>query len=95
MPAVAARIHTDGPLDQAALAQPSGVTTDGQSIFFADSEVSSIRAATLPPGNVVSTIVGQGLFDFGDIDGVGDTVRLQHPLGVTYTAWQALCRRYL
>ena len=77
--------HTDGPLDQAALAQPSGVTTDGQSIFFADSEVSSIRAATLPPGNVVSTIVGQGLFDFGDIDGVGDTVRLQHPLGVTYT----------
>lgn len=78
--------HTDGPLDQAALAQPSGLTTDGKSIFFADSEVSSIRAAALPPGNVVSTIVGQGLFDFGDIDGVGDSVRLQHPLGVTYTA---------
>lgn len=78
--------HTDGPLNQAALAQPSGVTTDGKSIFFADSEVSSIRAASLPPGNVVSTIVGQGLFDFGDIDGVGDSVRLQHPLGVTYTA---------
>lgn len=78
--------HTDGPLDQAALAQPSGVTTDGQSIFFADSEVSSIRAASLPPGNVVSTIVGQGLFDFGDVDGAGDTVRLQHPLGVTFAA---------
>lgn len=77
--------HTDGTLDQAALAQPSGVTTDGQSIFFADSEVSSIRAASLPPGNTVSTIVGQGLFDYGDTDGVGDSVRLQHPLGVTYT----------
>jgi thiol-disulfide isomerase/thioredoxin len=76
--------HTDGPLDQAALAQPSGLTTDGQSIFFADSEISSIRAVTLPPGNMVSTIVGQGLFDFGDIDGTGDAVRLQHPLGVTY-----------
>jgi hypothetical protein len=46
--------------------------------------VSSIRWASLPPGNDVGTIVGQGLFDFGDIDGTGDSVRLQHPLGVVY-----------
>jgi sugar lactone lactonase YvrE len=32
----------------------------------------------------VSTIVGQGLFDYGDVDGTGDTVRLQHPLGITF-----------
>lgn len=76
--------HTDGPLRQAALAQPSGITTDGKSLFFADSEVSSIRAASLDPNGYVSTIVGQGLFDFGDVDGRGDEVRLQHPLGVTY-----------
>lgn len=76
--------HVDGPLLKAALAQPSGVTTDGKSLFFADSEISSIRAATLPPGDQVSTIVGQGLFDFGDTDGRGDAVRLQHPLGVIY-----------
>src|SRR5262245_31716241 len=76
--------HVDGPLAAAALAQPSGVTTDGQSLFFADSEVSSIRAASLPPGNTVSTVVGKGLFDFGDVDGRGDAVRLQHPLGVAY-----------
>jgi thiol-disulfide isomerase/thioredoxin len=76
--------HVDGPLEQAALAQPSGLTTDGQSIFFADSEISSIRAASLPPGGTVTTIVGKGLFDFGDTDGVGDVVRLQHPLGVAY-----------
>ncbi len=76
--------HVDGPLLKAALAQPSGVTTDGKSIFFADSEVSSIRAASLPPGDQVSTIVGKGLFDFGDVDGRGDDVRLQHPLGVVY-----------
>src|SRR5581483_4619335 len=25
-----------------------------------------------------------GLFEFGDIDGVGDEVRLQHPLGVAW-----------
>jgi thiol-disulfide isomerase/thioredoxin len=76
--------HIDGPLRQAALAQPSGITTDGKHLFFADSEISSIRAATLPPGNQVSTIVGQGLFDFGDVDGRGSVVRLQHPLGVVY-----------
>ena len=76
--------HVDGLLLRSALAQPSGITTDGKSLFFADSEISSIRAATLPPGDMVSTIVGQGLFDYGDIDGVGDAVRLQHPLGVTY-----------
>ncbi len=76
--------HIDGPLRQAALAQPSGITTDGQHLFFADSEISSIRAASLPPGNQVSTIVGRGLFDFGDVDGRGDQVRLQHPLGIAY-----------
>ena len=32
----------------------------------------------------MDTIVGIGLFDFGDVDGVGDEVRLQHPLGVVY-----------
>jgi thiol-disulfide isomerase/thioredoxin len=76
--------HVDGRLRDAALAQPSGITTDGKSLFFADSEISSIRAAPLPPGDQVSTIVGLGLFDFGDVDGRGDDVRLQHPLGVVY-----------
>jgi thiol-disulfide isomerase/thioredoxin len=76
--------HKNGPLREAELAQPSGITTDGKNLYFADSEVSSIRAATLPPGDAVSTVVGKGLFDFGDIDGAGETVRLQHPLGVIY-----------
>jgi len=76
--------HTDGPLLNAALAQPSGITTDGKSLYFADSEVSSIRAASFAPDGDVTTIVGQGLFDFGDVDGQGTSVRLQHPLGVTF-----------
>ena len=76
--------HTDGPLLNAALAQPSGITTDGKSLFFADSEVSSIRAASLSPSGDVTTVVGKGLFDYGDIDGQGETVRLQHPLGVVF-----------
>lgn len=76
--------HIDGPLRQAALAQPSGITTDGNVLFIADSEISSIRAASLLPDGNVSTIVGLGLFDYGDVDGAGNEVRLQHPLGVAY-----------
>jgi thiol-disulfide isomerase/thioredoxin len=83
--------HIDGLLLRAALAQPSGITTDGRDLFFADSEVSSIRVASLPPGDRVSTIVGEGLFDYGDVDsGAFDEngrlkpPRLQHPLGVVY-----------
>lgn len=75
----------DGPLLQAALAQPSGITSDGRRLFFADSEVSSIRWADLPPGNHVGTIVGVDLFEFGDHDGQGEQVRLQHPLGVIFS----------
>jgi hypothetical protein len=74
----------DGPLADAALAQPSGLTTDGKKLYFADSEVSAIRMADLDPKGYVDTIVGEGLFDFGDKDGQGSEVRLQHPLGVAY-----------
>ena len=74
----------DGPLAESALAQPSGITSDGKTLYFADSEVSSIRSADLDPNGRVDTIVGEDLFEFGDRDGKGPTVRLQHPLGVTY-----------
>jgi DNA-binding beta-propeller fold protein YncE len=73
-----------GPLATATLAQPSGLATDGEWIYFADSESSAVRAASLEAGGKVRRIVGTGLFDFGDVDGVGDQVRLQHPLGVAY-----------
>jgi DNA-binding beta-propeller fold protein YncE len=74
----------DGSLAEAMLAQPSGLATDGKRLYVADSETSSIRSVALPPGADVKTIVGEGLFDFGDIDGEGDKVRLQHALGVAY-----------
>ncbi len=73
----------DGPLAAAQLAQPSGIDTDGTLLYFADSEVSAIRTASIDPDGDVETIVGTGLFDFGDVDGVGFEVRLQHALGVT------------
>ncbi|HSB09692.1 MAG TPA: thioredoxin-like domain-containing protein [Blastocatellia bacterium] len=76
--------RVDGPLAEAALAQPSGITSDGKKLYFADSEVSSIRSADLNPKGRVETIVGEDLFEFGDRDGKASQVRLQHPLGVVY-----------
>jgi DNA-binding beta-propeller fold protein YncE len=76
----------DGPLGQAELAQPSGLATDGTRLYFADSETSAIRTADLDPAGQVRTLVGTGLFDFGDTDGEADAARLQHPLGVAVHA---------
>ncbi|HEX3316043.1 MAG TPA: thioredoxin-like domain-containing protein, partial [Gemmataceae bacterium] len=74
----------DGPFANASFAQPSGLATDGKNLYVADSEVSAIRSVPLNPAGAVSTIVGMGLFEFGDINGTGDDVRLQHALGVAY-----------
>lgn len=73
----------DGYRRRAWLAQPSGLVLASDRLYFADSETSSIRYVELPPGDQVATLVGTGLFDFGDIDGVADGARLQHPIGVT------------
>ncbi|XP_074567603.1 protein SUPPRESSOR OF QUENCHING 1, chloroplastic isoform X2 [Curcuma longa] len=70
-------------------AQPSGITLapDLQEVYVADSESSSIRAVDLKTGG--SRLLAGGdplfpdnLFRFGDHDGVGSDVLLQHPLGV-------------
>ena len=74
----------DGELFESAFAQPSGITTDGQKLYIADSEVSSIRSIDLEKG-LVKTICGSGdLNAFGDVDGLGFDVRLQHCLGIEY-----------
>jgi DNA-binding beta-propeller fold protein YncE len=75
---------TDGDLENSALAQPSGITTDGKKLYFADAEASAIRSADLNPNGKVKTIIGTGLFEFGDIDGIGTKARIQHALGIFY-----------
>lgn len=74
----------DGALPTASFAQPSGLATDGTNLYVADSEVSAIRELPFGGKGRVKTIVGEGLFEFGDIEGVGEKVRLQHALGVAY-----------
>ena len=76
----------DGPVEDAWFAQPSGlaVSPDGTRLWVADSETSALRSLDVTDeGFVVTTHVGQGLFDFGHRDGPADQALLQHPLGVT------------
>ena len=77
-------------LGYSSFAQPSGLSSDGEWLFVADSEGSSIRAVPFDRKGEVKTVVGsdhllQGrLFAFGDVDGPRETAKLQHALGVTY-----------
>lgn len=84
---------TNGTLEDSAFAQPSGFATDGEWLYVTDSEGSSIRQVPLDPESEeeVTTLVGthdlprgRALFEFGDIDDVGDEARLQHPIGIAW-----------
>ncbi|MFC0673981.1 thioredoxin-like domain-containing protein [Brachybacterium hainanense] len=73
----------DGPVVETWWAQPSGVAeaADG-TLLVADSESSALR--TIDPFTMTArTLVGEGLFDFGHVDGPARTARLQHPLAAT------------
>jgi len=74
----------DGPKEHSAFAQPTGITSDGKHLFISDSEISCVREIDLKSG-LVRTIAGGDLFEFGDVDGIGDGARLQHCQGVLYT----------
>lgn len=75
----------DGPLAQAWFAQPSGlsVAPDG-SVWLADAETSALRRVDVADDRsaTITSLVGQGLFDFGHRDGPAGQALLQHPLGV-------------
>ena len=77
-------LRRDGAAATSAFAQPSGLALVDATLFVADSEISSIRAIEDVRGTpTVRTVCGSGeLFGFGDRDGVGENVLLQHPLGV-------------
>jgi hypothetical protein len=74
----------DGPALDAWLAQPSGLAATADRLWFADAETSALRwlERDAAGGYRVGTAVGEGLFDFGHVDGPAATARLQHPLGV-------------
>src|SRR5262245_14143632 len=74
----------DGPHETACFAQPSGLTSDGKNLYVADPEVSAVRKVPMDGQGRVSTLVGTGLFDFGDEDGIAKEAKLQHAIGVQY-----------
>jgi len=69
----------DGPIPDVWMAQPSGLSVGGDRLWIADSETSALRYLE---NGVLHTAVGQGLFDFGHVDGLAKDALLQHPLGV-------------
>jgi len=71
----------DGPPGSAAFSQPSGLTLLQNRLYCVDAGSSSVRAIDLDSG-IVNTLVGEGLFDFGDKDGAGATARLQYPMDI-------------
>lgn len=71
----------DGVALGATLAQPAGLALVQQTLYVADSAASAIRSVHLGNGTV-QTLVGHGLYDFGDQDGTRSAARLQYPLSI-------------
>jgi streptogramin lyase len=82
----------DGALAVARLAQPSGLAVLGRHLLVADAASSALRLLDLDHRQM-RTVVGRGLYEFGDVSGVRDGVRLQNPLAVAVdphgVAWVA------
>jgi hypothetical protein len=72
---------SDGVGAYAAFAQPSGLAMVQQTLYVTDAAASAIRSVHLANGGV-QTLVGQGLFEFGDQDGTRSAARLQYPLAL-------------
>lgn len=72
----------DGTLAESTFSQPSGLSLLGEWLYVADAEDSAIRRINIKSEHV-ETLVGTGLFDFGDRDGPFSQALLQHVLGVT------------
>jgi sugar lactone lactonase YvrE len=71
----------DGGSHMAAFAQPTSLAAVQQALYVCDALGSSIRAMQLR-GDLVQTLVGQGMWSFGDEDGPRATARLQYPQAI-------------
>ena len=68
----------DGAVAEAWFGQPSGLSGTADDFWVVDSETSALRRIQ---GGRVDTVAGQGLYEFGHVDGSGDQALFQHPLG--------------
>lgn len=74
----------DGNAADAELAQPTGLALDAarRTLYFTDSESSSVRCLRLDGAPRVETLAGAGLFEFGCCDGNLADARFQHCRGL-------------
>jgi len=78
----------DGAAAEALFAQPSGLAAIGRNLLVADSAASAVR--WIEPGGRVETMIGKGLYDFGDAVGSRGKVRLQNPLAIATDSRSAI-----
>ncbi|MDJ0958225.1 MAG: thioredoxin-like domain-containing protein [Arenicellales bacterium] len=71
----------NGDVVDATFSQPSGLSISGDWLYVADAEASAVRRVNLDRKRV-DTLIGTGLFDFGDRDGPFWDAMLQHVLGI-------------
>jgi DNA-binding beta-propeller fold protein YncE len=71
----------DGPARNAMFAHPAALALVQQTLYVVDSASSSIRAIQTAQSSV-QTLVGQGVYDFGEQDGQRREARLQMPMGL-------------
>ncbi len=74
----------DGIYPKNSLAQTSDLKAFGTKLYFIDSETSSLRV--LNKNGEVETLIGKGLFEFGQKDGDKNNALMQHPLGLTVSS---------
>ncbi len=74
----------DGTGNAARISAPRGITTDGTSLYVADTGNNKIRKIVIATG-VVTVLAGpaQGTTTSGDTDGTGNAARFNVPFGIT------------
>ena len=68
----------------ATFAKPTGLAYVNQVLYVVDADGSAIRAVR--SDGRVQTLVGAGLYEFGDVDGAPAQVRLQYPMDIAADA---------
>ena len=72
----------DGPRLSATLSQPSGLAADSSTLWFTDPEASAVRSIELGSNGQLTTLIGEGLFSWGDTVGASEATKLQHAVGI-------------
>ncbi len=72
----------DGFRMSATLSQPSGLAVDGDTLWFTDPEASAVRSIDLGESGDLKTLIGNGLFSWGDSTGDAQSTQLQHAIGI-------------